>query len=79
MARTNRPLPEMGKSCGLIVDLFGVFADLRKALNFDEAELEEVAVDWEKLKATVPGAVANTTGVSPVASTLIRARSLGRW
>jgi type I restriction enzyme R subunit len=54
MARTNRPLPEMGKRTGVIVDYFGVFEDLQRALNFDESEVEEAAIDWEKLKEQVP-------------------------
>jgi len=58
IARTNRPLPTMDKRTGLVVDYFGVFADLTKALNFDENIREESLIDWEALKATVPGEVA---------------------
>lgn len=58
MARTNRPCPDMGKLHGLIVDFFGVFQDMQKALNFDESEVEEAAVQWEKLKEQVAPAVA---------------------
>jgi type I restriction enzyme, R subunit len=54
MARTNRPFPEMGKRNGLIIDYFGVFNDLEKALNFDEKVREEALIDWEKLKEQVP-------------------------
>lgn len=54
MARTNRPFPEMGKRNGLIIDYFGVFKDLEKALNFDEKVREEALIDWEKLKEQVP-------------------------
>ena len=54
MARTNRPLPEMGKINGLIVDYVGVFKDLQKALNFDENVREEAAINWDKLKEQVP-------------------------
>lgn len=54
MARTNRPLPEMNKLNGLIVDYFGVFNDLQKALNFDESVREEAAINWDKLKEQVP-------------------------
>ena len=57
MARTNRPLPEMEKSTGLVVDFFGVFEDVQKALDFDEDELEEAAIDWQKLRDAVPAAV----------------------
>jgi type I restriction enzyme, R subunit len=58
MARTNRPFPEMGKKCGLIIDYFGVFNDLEKALNFDEKVREEALIDWQKLKEQVPIEVA---------------------
>ena len=54
MARTNRPFPEMGKRSGLIIDYFGVFTSLQKALNFDENVREEAVIDWAKLKALVP-------------------------
>jgi len=54
MARTNRPFPEMGKRGGLILDYFGVFEDLQKALNFDENVREEAVINWAKLKALVP-------------------------
>lgn len=58
IARTNRPLPEMAKRTGVVVDYFGVFANLTKALNFDENIREEALIDWDALKATVPGEVA---------------------
>ncbi len=58
IARTNRPLPALGKRTGLVVDYFGVFQSLEKALNFDENIREESLIDWEALKATVPGEVA---------------------
>jgi len=58
IARTNRPLPAMNKRTGLVVDYFGVFSNLSKALNFDENIREEALIDWEALKATVPGEVA---------------------
>jgi type I restriction enzyme R subunit len=58
IARTNRPMPEMNKHTGLVVDYFGVFQNLEKALNFDENIREESLIDWEALKATVPGEVA---------------------
>jgi type I restriction enzyme R subunit len=57
IARTNRPLPTMDKRTGIVVDYFGVFANLGKALNFDENIREEALIDWEALKATVPGEV----------------------
>jgi type I restriction enzyme R subunit len=58
IARTNRPLPAMKKCTGLIVDFFGVFDKLEKALNFDESIREESLIDWQKLKDMVPGEVA---------------------
>jgi type I restriction enzyme R subunit len=57
VARTNRPLPVMHKRTGLVVDYFGVFQNLEKALNFDENIREESLIDWEALKATVPDEV----------------------
>lgn len=54
IARTNRPLPAMKKRTGLVVDYFGVFTNLEKALNFDENIREESLIDWEALKAIVP-------------------------
>ena len=57
IARTNRPLPSMQKRTGLVVDYFGVFTNLEKALNFDETIREESLIDWEALRATVPGEV----------------------
>jgi type I restriction enzyme, R subunit len=58
VARTNRPLPAMNKRTGLVVDYFGVFSNLAKALNFDEKIREEALIDWDKLKDTVPGEAA---------------------
>ena len=57
IARTNRPLPSMKKRTGIVVDFFGVFADLEKALNFDESFREESLIDWDRLRETVPGEV----------------------
>ena len=57
IARTNRPLPSMKKRTGIVVDFFGVFADLEKALNFDESVREESLIDWNRLRETVPGEV----------------------
>jgi len=58
IARTNRPLPMMDKRTGLVVDYFGVFQNLENSLNFDENIREESLIDWEVLKNTVPGEVA---------------------
>lgn len=57
VARTNRPLPAMNKRTGIVVDYFGVFADLTKALNFDESIREESLIDWDALKSTVPAEI----------------------
>jgi len=57
IARTNRPLPSMKKRTGVVVDYFGNFDSLEKALNFDKRDREESLIDWGKLKATVPGEV----------------------
>ena len=48
----------MKKRTGVVVDYFGVFANLEKALNFDESIREESLIDWDALRATVPGEVA---------------------
>ena len=58
IARTNRPLPSMKKRTGIVVDYFGVFADLEKALNFDESVREESLIDWDRLRDTVPAEAA---------------------
>jgi type I restriction enzyme R subunit len=58
IARTNRPLPAMKKRTGVVVDYFGNFDNLEKALNFDEKDREESLIDWEALKRTVPGEIA---------------------
>src|SRR5882757_8755257 len=58
IARTNRPLPSMQKRTGIVVDYFGAFANLEKALNFDENVREESLIDWDTLRATVPEKVA---------------------
>ena len=57
IARTNRPLPSMKKQTGIVVDYFGVFANLERALNFDENIREESLIDWDRLRETVPGEV----------------------
>jgi type I restriction enzyme, R subunit len=58
VARTNRPLPAMQKVTGVVVDYFGVFGDMEKALNFDENIREESLIDWDALRAAVPAEVA---------------------
>jgi type I restriction enzyme, R subunit len=58
IARTNRPLPAMKKLTGIIVDYFGVFANMEKALNFDENIREESLIDWDALRNAMPGEIA---------------------
>ncbi|HEY4884102.1 MAG TPA: HsdR family type I site-specific deoxyribonuclease [Myxococcales bacterium] len=58
IARTNRPMPSMQKRTGVVVDYFGVFTNLEKALNFDESVREDSLIDWDALRATVPAEVA---------------------
>ena len=58
IARTNRPLPSMPKLTGVVVDYFGAFADMEKALNFDENIREESLIDWDALRAAAPAEVA---------------------
>lgn len=48
IARTNRPYP--GKEAGVIVDYVGMFKRLVKALNFETRDIQEVAVNFERLK-----------------------------
>jgi len=57
IARTNRPLPAMKKRTGVVVDYFGVFTNLEKALNFDENIREESLIDWDALRALIPNEV----------------------
>lgn len=65
IARTNRPLASMNKRTGVVVDYFGVFDSLERALNFDESIREEALIDWEKLKQSVPGEVKRCTDLFP--------------
>jgi type I restriction enzyme R subunit len=62
IARTNRPLPQMDKRNGLVVDYFGVFEDLQKALNFDESIREEAVINWDRLKELVPEEIRRCLG-----------------
>ncbi|MEM1988710.1 MAG: type I restriction endonuclease subunit R [Candidatus Woesearchaeota archaeon] len=55
IARVNRPYEDKTgrkKEYGLIVDLVGIFADLKKALSFDSSDIEGVLNDIEELKRT---------------------------
>ena len=62
IARTNRPLPALNKRNGLVIDYFGVFLDLQKALNFDEKVREEAVIDWDKLREQFPGELGRALG-----------------
>ncbi|HAW50508.1 TPA: hypothetical protein DCX16_06135 [bacterium] len=48
ISRTNRPYPK--KLGGIIVDYIGIFDNLMKALNFEEADIEDVAFNFDELK-----------------------------
>ena len=48
IARVNRPFT--GKTNGLIVDYIGVFANLQRALSFDQASVSKGLIDLEVLK-----------------------------
>lgn len=52
IARTNRPYPN--KQCGIIIDYCGVLKNLRKALNFDESDIADCLIDFDKLKDQLP-------------------------
>ena len=52
IARTNRPYPN--KKCGIIVDYCGVLKNLNKALNFNEDEVDQCLIDFDKLKEDLP-------------------------
>ena len=48
----------MKKRTGVVVDYFGNFDRLERALNFDESDREESLIDWKALKDSVPEEVA---------------------
>lgn len=52
IARTNRPYPN--KPCGIIIDYCGVLRNLKKALNFDESDIEKCLIDFDELKKKLP-------------------------
>lgn len=53
ICRTNRTYDD-GKTCGLIVDYIGVFDNVAKALNFDEASMKKVVTNIEEVKKEMP-------------------------
>ena len=52
IARTNRPYPN--KECGIIIDYCGILKNLSKALNFDENDITDCLIDFDKLKEQLP-------------------------
>ena len=53
ICRTNRTYDE-GKTRGLIVDYIGIFDNVAKALDFDEASMKKVITNIEEVKKQVP-------------------------
>lgn len=53
ICRTNRTYDE-GKTSGLIVDYIGIFDNVAKALNFDEAGMKKIVTNIEEVKKRVP-------------------------
>lgn len=53
ICRVNRTYDE-GKTNGLIVDYIGIFDNVAKALNFDEAGMKKVVTNVEEVKKQVP-------------------------
>jgi type I restriction enzyme R subunit len=52
IARTNRPY--QNKLSGIILDYCGVLKNLKKALNFNENDIEACLVDFDELKKRLP-------------------------
>jgi type I restriction enzyme R subunit len=57
ICRTNRPYK--GKSYGLIVDYFGVFDDVARALDFDEKAVRQAVTNIKQLKDALQQAIDN--------------------
>lgn len=53
ICRTNRTYDE-GKTHGLIVDYIGIFDNVAKALDFDEASMKKVITNIDEVKKQVP-------------------------
>ena len=51
-----------GKTHGLIVDYLGIFDDVAQALDFDEAEIQEVITNLDELKKQLPVAMEKCLG-----------------
>jgi type I restriction enzyme, R subunit len=58
ICRTNRLYPN--KKYGRIVDYFGVFDDAAKALEFDEASVNQIITNLSELRVQLPKAVQDT-------------------
>lgn len=56
ICRTNRTFDE-GKTHGLIVDYIGIFDNVAKALDFDEASMKKVITNIEEVKKQLPALV----------------------
>ncbi len=53
ICRTNRTYDD-GKTFGLIVDYIGIFDNVAKALNFDEAGMKRVITNIEEVRRKIP-------------------------
>ncbi|MFH1472914.1 MAG: HsdR family type I site-specific deoxyribonuclease [bacterium] len=60
ICRTNRVYKD--KAYGLIVDYFGVFDDVAKALEFDDASMRYVITNLNELKGELQGAIDTCLG-----------------
>lgn len=58
ICRTNRLFPN--KKYGRIVDYFGVFDDAAKAIEFDEASVNQIITNLSELRVQLPKAVQDT-------------------
>lgn len=57
IARTNRPYQD--KVGGIIADYVGIFDNLVKALNFEEEEVEGVAINFDELKKDLSATISD--------------------
>lgn len=61
ICRTNRTYDD-GKTYGLIVDYIGIFDNVAKALNFDEASMKKVVTNISEVKDEMPRLLAKCLG-----------------
>ena len=61
IARTNRPYQD--KVGGIIADYVGIFDNLVKALNFEEEEVEGIALNFDELKKDFSKTVSELLGM----------------